>query len=135
MRINQRIGVSMMSLKVAVALTAIVVSGCNGSNSSSSKNITNKSINQTNGSVSLEWDIPTSRENQTALSMSEIERYELRVHEQSNSQFDTINIKDASANRHTINDLKPGNYEFTIAVIDTNGQYSEFSDPQYKQIN
>lgn len=84
-----------------------------------------------NGTASarLTWDIPQYRENNESLMLSEIAGYEIIYRLANESSFSVITIADNNNSSHIINNLSAGNYEFMIAVFDTDGLYSDYSDP------
>ncbi|NNL57096.1 MAG: hypothetical protein HKO71_05055 [Pseudomonadales bacterium] len=85
--------------------------------------------------VLLDWIVPTTREDGTALPASDIESYEIYYYEGSNSAAgNNINVPatDAGGNLVTsyqVSGLASGNYFFSIATIDTDGNVSEFVEP------
>lgn len=82
-----------------------------------------------NASANISWDIPSVRENGDELSLSEIAGYEIVYHLVNDPVYSVITIEDNNTSSHTINNLRAGNYEFMIAVFDTEGLYSDYSDP------
>lgn len=80
-------------------------------------------------SARLSWDIPAVRENGENLTLSEIAGYEIVYRLISEQTYSVITIEDNNSSSHTINNLRAGNYEFMIAVFDTEGLYSDYSDP------
>lgn len=80
-------------------------------------------------SARLTWDIPQFRENNEALMLSEIAGYEIIYRLANQNSYSVITIADNNNSSHTINNLSAGNYEFMIAVFDTDGLYSDYSDP------
>lgn len=80
-------------------------------------------------SARLTWDIPQYRENNEALMLSEIAGYEIVYRLTNENSYSVITVADNNNSSHVINNLSAGNYEFMIAVFDTDGLYSEYSDP------
>lgn len=78
-------------------------------------------------SVTLSWSAPTAREDGTALTASEIGGYEIALAVDA-SPPDIIQIA-AFETSHELNSLTPGVYEFAINAFDTDGLYSQWSDP------
>ena len=80
-------------------------------------------------SANLSWDIPSYRENGDTLFLSEIAGYEIVYRPTSVNTYTVITVQDNNTSSHKINNLPAGNYEFMIAVFDTDGLYSDYSDP------
>lgn len=75
--------------------------------------------------VRLEWATPDQRENGDYLELDEIGGYEIRYQQVGDAQQEVLVLDDAYATAHEMN-LEAGVYEFSIAVFDVNGLYSEF---------
>lgn len=73
----------------------------------------------------LEWNRPTQREDGSNLPVEEIGGYELQMTDPAGAT-ETVIIDDGSAVGYELGTLAPGDYEFWIAVYDTNGLYSNF---------
>lgn len=78
-----------------------------------------------NGDVTIEWFVPTERENGVYLELVEIGGYEIRYKLLSASVFTSVYIQDGSIDSKNLGHLI-GDYEFQIATYDVNGLYSEF---------
>lgn len=48
--------------------------------------------------------------------------------------FETVIIEDQSVSDYVLENLDAGQYEFLIAVFDTEGLYSDFSDPSMVEL-
>ncbi len=86
-------------------------------------------------STTLNWIIPTQRENGSVLDVSEIDGYEILYKKVGDEINYSLMIDDASVSTYVLEDLAAGEYEFKIASYDTNGVYSDFSSPIYKSLN
>ncbi len=86
-------------------------------------------------STTLNWIIPTQRENGSALDVSEIDGYEILYKKVGDEINYSLLIDDASVSTYVLEDLAAGEYEFKIASYDTDGVYSDFSSPIYKSLN
>lgn len=73
----------------------------------------------------LQWSHPTQRENGQFLSLNEIGGYEIRYRPNSLGNFTYINLPGSQSTQYGIGSL-PSNYDFQIAVYDTQGLYSDF---------
>ncbi len=77
--------------------------------------------------VSLSWSIPATREDGTYLPVYEIGGYEVRYSKNQETDVTVIRINDPQTTDWTMENLAPGLYEFSIATIDSEGVYSDFS--------
>ena len=107
-----------------------------GSSSSSSGGIiggTSSSGGGSNGEVltsaHVTWNSPEFRENGDQLSLSEIAGYEIIYRKTDESIFYSVIIDDDNTLEYTIENLSLGQYEFMIAVFDTDGLFSDYSEP------
>lgn len=75
--------------------------------------------------VTLYWNTPQERENGEPLDTNEIGGYEIR-YRLVGEDFESVVVDDATVDQYLFSDLATGDYEFEIAVFDTNGVYSEF---------
>lgn len=87
-----------------------------------------------NNDVSLTWDIPAAREDGSYLAVYEIDGYELRYSKDNSNTETVVRIEDAQTTDWVLEDAEPGYYEFTIATIDSDGVYSQYSAPASKTI-
>jgi hypothetical protein len=126
-------------------LFAIVLGGCGGGSTTITGNNTsnatsNTTSNNTNtvtgstgttststasntgstGSVTLNWSAPTTRADNTAVSLSAISGYRLYYGSSSTDTPNFINISNGTATQYTIT-LPSGTYYFRIAAIDSSG--------------
>ena len=88
-------------------------------------------------SVSLNWSIPSLREDGSPLDIGEIGGYEI-YYFQDGTPVDagqTHVIDDALTTSFTTPELELGLYYFAIASFDTNGVSSELSDPIAADLN
>ncbi len=81
--------------------------------------------------VTLYWNSPLKRENGSDLTLAEIGGYEIRYRLAGTAdEFESLIIDDGAADQHLFEGLAEGEYEFQIAVFDTNGMYSDFVTAQ-----
>lgn len=80
-------------------------------------------------SAEIEWDIPTIRQNGDELLLSEIGGYEVKYRNTNHDTYETVIIKEQTIDKYIIENIEPGEYEVLIATFDTDGQYSDFSEP------
>lgn len=82
-----------------------------------------------NTTVSINWNAPSSREDDSPLTMSELSGYEIYyLLDNSTGGGGVISISDPSITEYTTDSLRPGTYHFAISSIDTDGLYSTLSD-------
>jgi hypothetical protein len=84
--------------------------------------------------ISLSWSIPATREDGSYLPVYEIGGYEVRYSKDEGTDVTVIRIDDPQTTDWTMENLAPGLYEFSIATIDSEGVYSEFSTTATAQI-
>lgn len=89
---------------------------------------------ETLANVSLFWTAPAEREDNTALSLSEIASYKIHYGLTQGQYPNGITINDGSAESHTFIDFPKGTYYFVITTIDTNGRESQYSSEVTKII-
>ena len=94
-----------------------------GSSSSSS---TDPVLN-TASAVTLTWDAPLTRIDNTPLPTSEIAGYRIYYGAKEGDYPYLIDLNDGTATQVTITDLSPGTYFFVITAYDPNGLESTYS--------
>jgi hypothetical protein len=75
----------------------------------------------------LSWQQPSSRENGSALTVSELSAYELRYVAESSSLTTTLTVSPL-ATSYSLQGMAPDTYTFSIAAIDNDGLKSSFSE-------
>lgn len=80
------------------------------------------------GTATLSWDIPTKREDGTALALAEIQGYKIAYWTDPNSKT-YYTVPDASTVGHVFADLPAGVYYFTILTVDSDGLEGSSSSP------
>jgi hypothetical protein len=80
------------------------------------------------GSVTLSWSAPSTREDGSSLSMSEIAGYKIYMGESASELTLVLDINDNSVDTHTLNDLLVGTHFFAITTYDTDGNESGLSN-------
>lgn len=123
-------------------LFAIITAGCGGGNttiaannadSNTGSNSTNSTTTVSNsgsnsgstsststGSAVLHWSAPTTRADNTAISLSDISSYRLYYGPSATDTPNYININDGTATQYAVT-LPAGTYYFRITAIDTTG--------------
>ncbi|AJQ94902.1 fibronectin type III domain-containing protein [Gynuella sunshinyii] len=83
-------------------------------------------------SVEVSWETPTSREDGSSLYAYEIQGYEVKYRNVNDGEYSSVllTLDPSELITSTTLDLNSaGTYEFTVAVYDVNGLYSDFSQP------
>lgn len=118
-----------------IALISSTTSGNTDSNSGDSSNGTGTD-NSTGGDSGTDlvdavvsWQIPSERENGEALSLADIGGYEIAYRSTDLSVFQSVVVNSAELTEYQLTNLHAGEYEFTIAAFDSDGLYSDFSEP------
>jgi hypothetical protein len=83
---------------------------------------------QTVGSTTLKWIAPSSREDGSALSLSEINGYRIYMGDSANSLEIKMDINDSSVTEYTVTDLPLGDHYFSVTVYDKEYNESEYSN-------
>ena len=81
----------------------------------------------TTASITLSWIAPSEREDNTALSLSEIAGYNIFYGTSQGQYTNSVNIDDSSATGYTFSNFPTGSYYFVITTIDTDGHESQYS--------
>jgi len=79
-------------------------------------------------SVQLSWNIPTTREDDSPLELSEITAYIIEYGYSTSSDLGKINIPDASIKQHTLEELEVGTLYVRIATLDSLDIQGQFSN-------
>ena len=86
------------------------------------------------GTVTLDWDIPTSKKNGDALALSEIGGYRIYASTDGNTFSKLTDVADSSNTQHVIRDLSAGTYYYSITAYNSVGDESSFSNIVKKTI-
>jgi hypothetical protein len=85
--------------------------------------------------VTLSWDIPTEREDGSALALFEIDGYVIRYGTAANSLSNELEVVGSGVTSQVISDLVQGSYYFAIATVDSDGVQGSFSSTVSVQVN
>ena len=77
--------------------------------------------------INLSWVAPAEREDNSAISLSEIAGYKIYYGNTPGDYRSSININDGSATSHTFKGFPAGTYYFVVTTHDTAGRESQFS--------
>ena len=86
------------------------------------------------GAARLSWSTPVTRENGTPLAPGEIGGFEIYMLSESTGESVVFVVKDPMAVSHTVADLAPDTYYFSISAFDVRGQFSQLSEVVTKTI-
>jgi outer membrane biosynthesis protein TonB len=89
----------------------------------------------TTGSISLRWTAPTTRTDNTPLSLSDIDGYSIYVGTTRNNLQLYVDVAQGDATRYTINDIDLGDYYVAISAYDRDGRSSALSNIVMKSAN
>jgi len=84
--------------------------------------------------INLSWTAPTQREDNTAISLSEISGYKISYGTSPGSYPNSVSLGSSSVVSHTFVDFASGTYYFVITTIDTDGRESQNSTSVSKTI-
>ena len=79
------------------------------------------------GSIALNWDIPTQREDGTELELYEIDGYVIAYGTNAGDLSNQLNIVGGNETSATLDELPPATYYFAIATIDSDGRQGNYS--------
>ena len=131
---------------LVLVLGSALVIGCGGgagedSDASASQNsaAANSSAGQAavaaSREISLGWDIPTEREDDTALELYEIDGYVIAYGDAPDALDTTYAVTGGQVTSHTFNNVDQGTYYFAIATVDSDGAQGLYSDPVQVVVN
>jgi len=89
----------------------------------------------TTDSATITWTAPSTREDGTALSLSEITGYKIYYGTAADNYTVVVDINDVSTTQYTISSLTTGTYYFAVTTIDTDGRESLYSTNLSKTVN
>ena len=127
-------------------ITTLLISACNSENSANGETnnnagtIDNTVINTTisnetdtneiiatTADIKLSWVAPAEREDNSAISLSDIAGYKIYYGISQASYDISVSIDDGSAQGHTFTNLNSGTYYFVITTRDVDGRKSQYS--------
>ncbi len=89
-----------------------------------------------NGEITINWGAPSTRENGDPLDLSDIAGYQILLENLDTGTFQYIYVSEAdiTSTSYTIQNLADGSYQVSIAIVDQDGLYSDFTTPLAKDI-
>jgi hypothetical protein len=84
--------------------------------------------------ATLSWTIPTTRANGSPLSAADLAGYEIYMLQEGTGATRSISITNPLSTGHTIRELAPDNYHFSMIALDTSGNRSTLSSIVMKSI-
>ncbi len=88
---------------------------------------TTNQASSTVADIDLSWIAPSEREDNSALSLSEIAGYKIYYGTTQGDYRSSVNINDSSSVGHTLVDFPAGTYYFVVTIYDTEGRESSYS--------
>jgi hypothetical protein len=85
------------------------------------------------GSITLSWTPPSTREDGTSLSLSEIDGYHIYKGDSESFLELEMDINDNSVTEYTLSNIPAGTYYFSVTTYDIEGNESGFSNTIQKQ--
>ena len=121
---------------------SLLITACGGGASGSDKDQIVRAFSSTTfstaptGTISISWDIPTTRVNTNIMPVSEISGYNVYLATNTNfiPSIPYTTISDRAVSDHIIYNLPDGTYYVYITTFDTNGDESPYSAPLIKTI-
>jgi hypothetical protein len=119
-----------LSILITLLMT-MQISACS-TNDSATTSANNSGIgtgtdNNRVADVNLSWVAPAEREDNSALSLSEIAGYKIYYGTAQGQYPSNVDINDGSADSYTITSLSTGTYYFVLTTYDTQGRESRYS--------
>ena len=108
-------------------LFTTLITACGGGGSSSSSSSTDTVLN-TASAVTLAWDAPLARIDNTPLPPGEIAGYRIYYGTKEGYYPNYVDLDDGTATQVKITDLSPGTYYFVVTTYDTDGLESTYSN-------
>ena len=118
-------------------IASLIIGGCGGGNTSVADNSQNSTSNSTSnnttnntgsskGSITLHWIAPTTRLDNSSVSLSDISSYQIYYGTSITDITNVISINDGTATQYTVT-LPSGSYYFRISAVDSNGNEGQES--------
>ena len=105
----------------------LVVSSIDGTTHTVKITITGTDENNALADIHLSWVAPAEREDNSAISLSEIAGYKVSYGMTQGQYINTTTINDGSAVGYTFTDFPTGTYYFVVTTLDTEGRESQYS--------
>lgn len=127
----------------AMLLLTTLLSGCGGGGGSSSSAIDSSSsiqpdlspTGQDGGSATLTWVAPSTREDGSAFSLSQLGGYKIYVGTVDGNLVPAGTIDDPTVTSYTVRNIQQGEYIFAVTAFDSAGIESGFSNMVRKAVN
>ena len=112
----------------------VVVSNASGSTTSATASL-NVAASSVQGRALITWNRPLMRADDSSLTDSEIQSYEIYHSDSANGTMERIDTVDAVYLDYTATGLAQGTHYFSLVTVDTSGLKSSLSDPVSVTIN
>ncbi len=87
------------------------------------------------GEATVSWVAPSTREDGSPLSLSEISGYRIYYGTSAGNYTQSVQVNNSAATEHTISGLTPATYHFVVTTLDVDGMESDYSTSGSKTIN
>ena len=84
--------------------------------------------------VTLQWNIPTERENGSPLDLNDIAGYEV-VYQLKDETAHTVSVAGGEVNSLQLDGLTPGSYTYKVRAVDVDGKSNQFSVDAVSVVN
>ena len=115
-------------------LFTTLITACGGGSDGGSSSSSTDTVLNTASAVTLTWDAPLTRLDNTPLPPGEIARYRIYYGTKEGDYPNYFDLDDGTATQVKITDLSPGTYYFVMKTYDTNGIESKYSNVVTKKI-
>jgi VCBS repeat-containing protein len=105
----------------------LIVSSIDGTTHTVKITITGTDENNALADIHLSWVAPAEREDNSAISLSEIAGYKVSYGMTQGQYINSTTINDGTAVGYTFTDFPTGTYYFVVTTLDTEGRESQYS--------
>ncbi len=116
------------NLATGATLTeSLIISSVDGTTHTVKITITGTDENNALSDIHLSWVAPAEREDNSAISLSEIAGYKVSYGMTQGQYINSTTINDGTAVGYTYTDFPAGTYYFVVTTLDTEGRESQYS--------
>lgn len=110
---------------IGLLMVTLVVTGCSAS----------QGLGGAKDATRLTWSPPAARDDGSSLEQSDIEGYRVYYKQDREGRFQRIDIDDPLTTSLSLDRFPPGNYQFEISTVDTDGLESQRSETIHVTVN
>ena len=111
----------------AILMDSLTVSSVDGTTHTVKITINGANENNALADINLSWVAPAEREDNSAISLSEIAGYKISYGMLQGQYPNSVTISDSTAVGYTFTDFPTGSYYFVVTTLDTEGRESQYS--------